>query len=67
MNYSNIDRVLRLSEVKIVTGLSKASIYRLMHDSDFPKPFKIGLKAVGWRESVLVDYINKKSTNYSIN
>lgn len=44
-------RILRIAQVMDVCGLSKASIYRLGKLGLFPKPFKIGLAAVGWDEA----------------
>ena len=42
------DRMLRLKDVVELTGLSKASVYRRMEDSDFPKPRNLGPRAVRW-------------------
>ena len=41
-------RILRRPEVLRLTGLSTASIYRLMAQGAFPKPKKLGVRAVGW-------------------
>lgn len=45
--------ILRLAEVILLTGLSRSSIYSFMtpgskYFSDFPRPVKIGTRAVGW-------------------
>lgn len=45
---SNIPQILRMSKVIQATGLSRASINRLVKLNRFPKPFKIGISAVGW-------------------
>ncbi len=44
-------RLLRLSEVVALTGLSRTTIYRKMREGSFPEPFKMGARAVRWRES----------------
>ena len=44
-------RVLRRREVEAVTGLSRSTIYQMMADGGFPKPVRLGKRAVGWRES----------------
>ena len=44
-------RVMRLDEVKKVTGLSKTSIYRFEKTGNFPKKVSIGKRSVGWFES----------------
>jgi prophage regulatory protein len=38
-------RLLRLQQVREVTGLSRSSIYA---DANFPRPVKIGPRAVAW-------------------
>ena len=34
-----------------MTGLSRATIYRKMRKGQFPKPLKLGDRAVRWRQS----------------
>ena len=51
MGTANTDRLLRLSEVRTRTALGRSTIYRKMRDGSFPKPLKIGARAVRWRES----------------
>ncbi len=50
-------KILRIKEVAEITGLSIPSIYRLAQLGQFPKSIKIGMKAVGWRESDLQQWI----------
>ncbi len=40
--------ILRLGDVMKRTGLSRSSIYAYIDKKTFPKPFKIGERAVGW-------------------
>lgn len=42
---------LRLPEVKAVTGLSKTTLYALIHDKSFPAPVHLGSRSVGWVRS----------------
>ena len=42
-------KLLRLPDVTHHTGLSKATIYRLIKSKRFPKPVKLADRAVGWR------------------
>ena len=51
------DRLLRRRDVERITGMSRASIYRLMQDGDFPRPVKIGSTAVRWKQSDIVAWI----------
>jgi prophage regulatory protein len=50
-------RIIRKKEVIQLTGLSQASIYRLMASNDFPKQIQITCKAVGWIESEVIAWI----------
>lgn len=54
------DRLLRRSSVEEITGLSKASIYRLMDEGSFPHPVRIGNRAVAWPQSAIVEWIEAR-------
>ena len=45
-----ITRFLRRPEVEVRTGLSRSSIYALMDKGEFPRPRRIGKRAVAWVE-----------------
>ena len=52
MPISNSPRkLLRLPQVKDLTGLSRASIYRYVDAGEFPRPVKLGARAVAWHAS----------------
>ena len=54
------DRILRVDEVLAQTGLSKATLYRLVDSGDFPQPVRLGgpeRRAVGWRLSEVQEWI----------
>jgi prophage regulatory protein len=40
-------RIMRLSEVKAVTGLSKTTIYRFEKEGRFPSRVSLGERSVG--------------------
>ena len=44
------NRLLHRREVEARTGLSRTSIYRQMEAERFPRPVKVGPKAVRWNE-----------------
>ena len=50
------DRILRRPEVERLTGLRKSTIYHLMSEGLFPRPIRLGRRAVGWRRSELTDW-----------
>ncbi|KLN58421.1 AlpA family transcriptional regulator [Variovorax paradoxus] len=41
-------RILRRAEVEAKTGFKRAHIYQLVKDGKFPKPLRLGIRAVGW-------------------
>ena len=50
------DRLLTIREVAAITGLSRATIYRQIDVSDFPKPLKLGLIS-RWSSRELMGFI----------
>jgi len=54
------DRLLRRPEVQETTGLSRSGIYAAMKAHRFPRPIRIGLRAVAWRESDIQAWIDER-------
>ena len=50
-------RLLTLREVTRMTALSRSAVYALMAGSRFPKPIRIGSRAVRWVEKEVLDFI----------
>ena len=50
-------QVLRLPQVCKVTGLCRSMIYRLEAEQRFPTRIKIGLRAVGWIEGEVQQWL----------
>jgi len=44
------DRIIRLSEVRHRTGLSRSFIYAAIGNNRFPRQVRLGARAVGWSE-----------------
>lgn len=44
-------QILRLPAVKARTGLSRSTIYQRIGEGQFPRPVKLGPRAVGWLET----------------
>lgn len=42
-------KLLRLRKVIEISGLSRAAIYAEMAENRFPRPLRIGRRAVAWR------------------
>ena len=47
------DPLLRRPDVEALTGLSRAWIYAAMQRGEFPRPVKIGRRAVRWPRSAI--------------
>jgi prophage regulatory protein len=59
------DSVKRLPAVREFSGLCRSSIYEGVSAGTFPAPIKISVRAIGWRESDLMAWLetrNKGST-----
>ncbi|MAM70221.1 MAG: AlpA family transcriptional regulator [Gammaproteobacteria bacterium] len=52
--------ILRLPEVKSVTGLSRSTIYSQMAEGSFPKPISLGARAVGWIQSDIEKWLDSR-------
>ena len=53
-------RILRLPLVRERTGLSRSSIYLRISEGRFPKPVSLGARAVGWLESEITEWLNRR-------
>ena len=52
-----LPRLLTLREVTAATALSRSAVYAMMADARFPKPIRIGSRAVRWVEQEVLDFI----------
>ncbi len=50
-------RILRRPQVLRRIGLGKSTLYRMLDGGTFPRPVKLGLHAVGWREDEIEDWL----------
>ena len=50
-------RILRLPEVLRITGLSRASIYRLVRSGIFPPSVKLTARTIGWYSTDIETWI----------
>ena len=55
--------ILRLPEVKKVTGLSTPTIYRLIALEQFPKQIKLGARSVGWVDTDIQSWLESRIAN----
>jgi prophage regulatory protein len=50
-------RLLRLRDVCRTTGLCRSMIYKMQAENKFPRRVKIGLRAVGWLEDEVAQWV----------
>ena len=51
-------RFIRRPAVENRTGLARSTIYLLMQNGQFPKPVRIGGRAVAWPEAEVEAWLN---------
>ncbi len=54
------NRILRLPEVLARIGLKRSTVYQFVADGKFPKPVRLGLRSVGWRESDVEKWVSAR-------
>ena len=56
-------RLIRMPEVERLTGLRKSSIYTYIGSPAhaFPRPVQLGRRAVAWRESEVIAWIESRT------
>lgn len=57
--------ILRRTDEQELTGLSRSTIYRLSSNGSFPKPAKLGPRAVGWPEAKIRAWIADRTGEVS--
>ncbi|MCU8009582.1 MULTISPECIES: AlpA family phage regulatory protein [Shewanella] len=52
------DRIVRESERKLITSISRSQAFQLERLNRFPKRIKLGSRSVGWRLSELMQWVH---------
>jgi prophage regulatory protein len=52
--------LIRLREVERRTAITRSEIYARMRQGVFPRPVRIGLRAVAWVEEEIDAYVTEK-------
>ena len=52
--------LLSLAEVKRITGLSAATLYRLRRAGQFPVPIKVSRRRIGWVQSEVENWLAQR-------
>lgn len=50
--------IIRVTEVKTLTGLSQSTIYRLIKKGRFPAHLQLGERVVGWRLNDIQEWLD---------
>jgi len=56
-------QILKIKDVCALTGLSRASVYRLAAQGVFPRPLAIGPRASGWRLQAVQEFLDSRTSN----
>ena len=49
--------MIGLGDVRTATSLSKTTIYRLINEDKFPRPYQLTARRVAWREADIAAWI----------
>ena len=55
-----MERMLRIKDVIEITAMSNSTIYELIKSNDFPRPKRIGKRAVGWLENDIQNWVETR-------
>ena len=55
-----LQTIMRRKDVEKRIGLACSTIYSLMADGKFPRPVKVGRRAVGWKEQDIIDWLDSR-------
>ena len=55
-------QLLRRPDVERLVCLSRATLYELIRTGEFPRPVRIGAKAVAWRLTDIQTWIDSRPT-----
>lgn len=55
-----IEQILRRPTVEAITGLSRSTLYEMMSEGRFPKPIRLGRRAVGWLQRDIAHWLETR-------
>jgi prophage regulatory protein len=59
-SFQNQDRIIRITEVMAMTGLSRSGIYAAIKEGRFPAQLKLSVRSSGWLESEVIEWRDKR-------
>lgn len=57
---AELDCILRLHDVLLITGASRSSIYLWVSLGIFPQQVRLGVRAMGWRKSDVLRWLAER-------
>ena len=60
MGHQTQFKLIKRKDVERLTTLSRSTIYDKMSKGTFPRPVKLGERAVAWRESDVVAWLERR-------
>ena len=61
-----IERIIRVSELSLILGVSETTIWRWRQDGSFPNPISLGPKLIGWRSQTVNEWFENKEIGGSL-
>ena len=59
-SFRNQDRIIRITEVMAMTGLSRSGIYAAIKTGTFPAQLKLSVRSSVWLESEVIAWRDKR-------
>ncbi|MEC8328120.1 MAG: AlpA family phage regulatory protein [Pseudomonadota bacterium] len=53
-------KLIKLAEVKEITGLGRSTIYSFIKEGIFPKQVELGPRAVAWVEEEIFEWVEER-------
>jgi len=53
-------KILRINDIVEIFGISRATVYRLASEPDFPRKIRLGARAVGYEESEIEHFFRER-------
>ena len=55
-----MERILRIKDILKITGMSNSTIYELIKSNEFPRPKRLGKRAVGWLPEDIKNWLDSR-------
>lgn len=59
-SYLKMVKLIRIDQVKEITGLSRSTLYEMMNKGLFPQSISIGSRAIAWTDSSIQEWIESR-------